>query len=809
MKQPIIRFSNTFFRASVLVLALWLVAACSNTRYLKDDQQLYVHSGVDVQGDITVSDKQDLRNSLQSKQLMLQQANKKFLGTRIKVWLYNQKNQEKKKNLFWNLVLSPKNMEEPSIFDSTKVAESIRRMSAYLYNQGYFYDTVTYVKTVKGRKVSVDYKVNTGQNFVIDSLAYDVPDTALLAIVKRSQPLSLIAKGKPYKQETLNSERERLYRLIKDAGYFKFDRNYIRFELDTLNKSFLRNSLNPFEGMLNVFNENKGREKPTLNIYTIISNPADSLGGHHKKYTINRTIIYPDYPVSGDTSRSTFHDSISAYTTYRYRQDIIRHEVLNRSVLLRHGETFSNQKYDATFNKLYDLGVWQFITINYRENRDTTLDALLYLTPRRRQNIGASFEVSTSSDYLLGSGVTLTWRHLNLHRSATSVDVNLSTGIELIRQDRQWVLQSKEFGGNVNFTFPKFITPFRISQERLTTVKTRLSLGGNYLSRVAKFDITNINASFGYDWAPSRYRRWIVNPISLNYVGTKLDPYFRDTIVNKNPYLKRSFEPAFIGGEVASYIYTNNDALHRKHYSFFRINLEESGLWLNGVNSLVGSINHKGNDLEDYTGLTISNFVKVDADYRHYWKRPRSMFATRVYTGVGVAYGHSTVLPYIRQFTAGGPNSLRAWRLRTLGPGSYHDTSATAQIFPDQTGDMKLEANAEFRFDLIRMFNGTVNLKGATFLDAGNIWMLRKDPDRPGSEFEFSQLYHDLALGTGVGLRLDFSFFIIRLDWGIPLKVPYYTGNPNGWYTSEWKHFSDPSWRRDNVIWNVAIGYPF
>ncbi|HEY0272800.1 MAG TPA: BamA/TamA family outer membrane protein, partial [Chitinophaga sp.] len=499
----------------------------------------------------------------------------------------------------------------------------------------------------------------------------------------------------------------------------------------------------------------------------------------------------------------------TGYTTVRYRQDILRHDVLNRSILLRHGETFSNVKYNATINKLYDLGVWQFVTVNYRENRDTTLDALLFLTPRRRQSLGATFEVSTSSDYLLGSGITLSSRHLNLHRSATSLDVSLNTGIELIRTNEAWVLQSKEFGGSVNFTFPKFITPFRISQDRLSSVKTKLNLGADYLSRVAKFDITNINAAFGYDWTPSTYRRWIVNPISLNYVGTKLNPYFEDTVVNKNPYLKRSFEPAFIGGEVASYIYTNNDALHRQHYSFFRINLEESGLWLNGVNSLVGLANNHKNDLQDYTGLTISNFVKVEADYRHYWKRPRAAFATRAYAGVGVAYGSSTVLPYIRQFTAGGPNSIRAWRLRTLGPGSYHDTSATATIFPDQTGDMKLEANAEYRFDLIRMFDGTVNLKGATFLDAGNIWMLRKDPDRPGSDFEFSQLYHDLALGTGVGLRLDFSFFLIRLDWGIPLKVPYFTGNANGWYLSEWKHFSDPSWRRDNVIWNVAIGYPF
>ena len=132
----------------------------------------------------------------------------------------------------------------------------------------------------------------------------------------------------------------------------------------------------------------------------------------------------------------------------------------------------------------------------------------------------------------------------------------------------------------------------------------------------------------------------------------------------------------------------------------------------------------------------------------------------------------------------------------------------TAQAFPDQTGDMKLEGNIEYRFDLLRMFGGSINLKGATFLDMGNIWMIRKDPSRPGSEFQLSQLYHDLAMGTGAGLRLDFSYFLVRLDWGIPLKVPYFTGNKNGWYLSEWD-LKSSRWRRENIIWNIAIGYPF
>ena len=226
------------------------------------------------------------------------------------------------------------------------------------------------------------------------------------------------------------------------------------------------------------------------------------------------------------------------------------------------------------------------------------------------------------------------------------------------------------------------------------------------------------------------------------------------------------------------------------------------------MNSLLNAVTGGRENLETLSKVNISQFVRVEADYRHYWNYPKSAVATRAYAGVGIPYGKSDVLPYIRQFTSGGPNSIRAWRLRTLGPGSFVDTTETAQLFPDQTGDMKLEGNVEYRFDLLRLFGGSVFLKGATFLDFGNIWMLKKDTSRPGADFQFGNLYKQLAIGTGLGARLDFSYFVIRFDWGIPLKKPYPTQHPSGWFINEWT-LGDSRWRRENVVWNIAIGYPF
>lgn len=797
-----------YFVITIILLAL---GACSNTKYLQKNQALYVSSTVDVKGDLLVADKQDLRSSLSSKSLMLQQANKKLLTTRIKVWMYNQKYNEKKSNWFWNTVLAKRNLEEPVVYDSSKTIESVKRMTSYLNNQGFFYATVAYEEKIKNQKASVTYKVNTGKNFVIDKISYDVADSTLMPIVKSAQDLSLIKKGMPYKQEELGRERERLTRLLKDAGYYKFNRDAIEFEVDTLNKALFRNSLNPFEGFVNIFNERKGLEKPTMDVTVRIKNPEDSSFAAYERYHINKIYVYPDYSLNSSPTDSTLHEDIRKYITIRFHQDILKPGVLSRSILLREGELYSQNQYNNAITKLYDLGVWQFVTLQYKENKEkpNTLDAYVFLTPKRRQVLGANFEVSNSSDYFVGTGVSLNYRHLNLNRAANQLGVSLNTGLELIRHQGRFELQSKEFGGEVNLALPRFITPFRIRGSNRSNVKTRLTAGINYLSRIEKFDISNINASFGYEWNESVYKRWVVRPFSLNYVGVNLNDVFRDTVVNKNPYLKRSFEPAFIGGEQVSFTFSNNDIFHRRHHAYLRLSIEESGLWLNGVNSIMNGISGNNTNLETLTGLTISNFVKLEADYRHTWQLGlHSAVATRAYAGIGIPYAQSSVLPYIRQFTAGGPNSIRGWRLRTLGPGSYRDTSSTAQIFPDQTGDMKLEGNVEYRFDLIRMFSGTVNLKGATFLDFGNIWMVKKDTLREGSEFQLKNLYKDLAIGTGLGLRLDFSFFLIRLDWGIPLKVPYDIGNKNGWYMGKWD-LKDPQWRRDNIIWNVAIGYPF
>ncbi|MGE7776804.1 BamA/TamA family outer membrane protein [Chitinophaga sp. NPDC101104] len=810
MKKPTYPspFGQPLQRALWLMVCLFL-AACSNTRYLQENQSLLVSTKVEINGALSSNEKTDLKNDLSSRSLMLQQPNRKFLGSRIKVWLYNQKNYEKKSNWFWNLMLSERNLEAPVIYDSVKTKESMDRMVAYLNNQGYFYATVQSRQSDHGQKAAVTYQVNTGKNFIVRKIIYDIPDTAIAQVVKEGEKLSLLKTDVPYKASNLSSERERLTRLIRDAGYYKFNRDLVVFTVDTLNKSLFVDPLNPFEVMPGVL---RADQKPTLDVEVAILPPEDSASDQTKLFYLNKIFVYPDMTLQESTEDSTFHTTTTRNLTIKYHQNIVRPRVLTRAIQLRPGERYSTSNYSNTISRLYDLNLWQFVSLQYKDVKDTVqkLDAYIQLSPRKKQEMSTNFDVTTSNDYAVGSAVSVGYRHFNLNRAANELHITVKGGLELRNQSRAGLsLQSQEYGINADYVLPRFMLPFRVRQNYRSTAKTRISAGYNNLRRIDRFNIRTVTGALGYEWNESIYKRWSVKPFNLNYVGVTLVQGFRDTVVSKNPYLQRSFEPAFIGGEAAAFIFSNDDIFHKRQNTYFRAAIEESGAWLEGVNSLLNVLTNKRDDLESAANVNISRFVRLDLDYRHYWNYNSSSVATRAYLGLGLPYGQSDVLPYVRQFTSGGPNSIRAWRLRTLGPGSFRsDTLAQSAIFPDQTGDMRFEGNVEYRFNILRLFGGTMMLKGATFLDFGNIWMLKEDSSRPGAAFKLKNLYNDLAIGTGAGARLDFSYFVIRLDWGIPLKKPYPAEGGKKWFVSEWA-LGDGRWRRDNIIWNVAIGYPF
>nr|MBA3899609.1 BamA/TamA family outer membrane protein [Bacteroidota bacterium] len=360
---------------------------------------------------------------------------------------------------------------------------------------------------------------------------------------------------------------------------------------------------------------------------------------------------------------------------------------------------------------------------------------------------------------------------------------------------------------------PKFIAPFNVNPDRpiKNIPRTRVQFGYSLLNRVDFFWLNSFNTSFGYMWSETVDKRHELNPISINYVRLgSTSPRF-DSILDRNPILRRSFEEQLIFG--SNYTFFFNDQLkeERIHNFYFMGNLDIAGNFIYLIQSLAANNFASPEDPHGILRRPYSQFARGEADFRHYYRpSPKTRLVSRLLVGTGFAYGNTNTLPYIKQFFIGGANSLRAFPPRSLGPGAYRaEISEDRQVlFLDQVGDIKIEGNVEYRFPIISV------LKGAVFVDAGNIWTYRpneslRNPitDEIEGVFLIDNFYNEIAAGTGAGLRLDASFFVLRLDLGVPIRKPWLLENER--WVMEDISFGNPVWRRDNLVLNIAIGYPF
>jgi len=788
-----------------------VVSSCSNTKYLKSSESLLVANSLNLKGELNASEKDDLKNSLTSSSVLLQHPNTKLLNImRLKLWLYNQKHTEKKVGKIWNWLLIDKNMEAPVIYDSMKTAQSAQNMVSYLNNQGFFHASVSHAQKIKSQKASVSYLVNTGRNFIIDSVGYNIQDTTIKNTVLAASKYSFLRKNTPFKVDVLTQEQQRLTNTIRNNGYFVFSNDNVQFVVDTVNKAIFSDLFDPFASLENSIDLSRENANPSLNITVQIQNPTDST--RYQQYWLRHVYVYPDYTAYSTPTDSVFTEGHYQGIVIRSRRGNIKPSVLRTAIRMQPGAKYSQANYDYTIQRLNALGVWKFVNIEMDtvQGVPDSLDCYIFLTPARKQELGANLEATSSSDYIVGGALNLTYRNKNTNKAADQVNANLKTGIEWNSDSsRPFYVQAREYSGQANVSFPRFITPWKIRDVgRFSNASTSLGMGFDYLDRLGFFTLSTVNGSFGYDWNETKYKKWIVKPFAFSYNRMfHISDNFEKQL-DENPFLKNSFASTFIGGENVSFIFNSQDPLHISHFNYFRINLDESGLLLNGINAAIRGVSGGESNFAKLTSVGFSQYVKVDAEFKHYYNRRHSTLVSRLYGGIGVPYGTSDVLPYVKQFTAGGPNSLRAWRLRALGPGSYYNPDINnPNVFPDQTGDMKLEGNLEYRFDIFKLFGGFLNVKGATFMDAGNIWDLKRNPYKVGSEFRLARFYQDIAVGGGFGIRLDFSYAVLRFDFATPFKVPYIADN-YGWIFQT-MHPLEPSWRRKNIVFNFAVGYPF
>jgi outer membrane protein insertion porin family len=789
------------------------LVGCSTTKHILPNQYLLKKNTIVLRSEKIVTRKGELKDNLN--RMIVQKPNTTLdilpIKLPLKLWKYNRRYNKYRNTPADSL---PKSAERPVILDTSLTMRSVVNMKSYLFHQGYFYARVKDTFVIKGKKAYVTYTVNTGDNFLINRTNYFIEDSGIAELVRAAKDVTVFEKGKEYTYGLADEERSRLTAVIRNNGYYRFSQENITFKIDTFDKALFRNAESPFESAINFITTTKSNRKPTLDIDVHIQLAEDT--NAFKRYTIGKVTVYPDYVNNTDLGNKNLITKTIDHVDFKYHKYYVHPRVLYEHMYLNPGDVYSLADYDKTYRKLNELGIFQYSRLMVHENRNNaTLDYNIILNRAKKLDFSALYDISSGSTYALGHSLGINFRNKNFFKGANLLTVGVNGGFEYFYVNRNNILKdfstlTTYYGVNASIDFPKFLAPVGASLFSNSNLPHTVIGGGeNVIDRLHYFTLINTSANYTYNWRQTLTKSWSLSPAFVNIIQL---PHAEDSfkkVLSENAYLRNSYKENFIEGENISFTFDDMAKKRNLNYSYLKLGLEEAGIIPNTINELGGAINK----LFDFT---FAQYVKFDFDARHFFTLPHSVFAFRLYGGIGLPYGQSTTLPYIKQYFAGGPYSLRGWRIRQLGPGGYHDTSAAANNLNqiDRTGDIKLELNGEYRFPITTLLAGSVKMNGVFFGDAGNIWMAKKETGYPNGEFALNKIYQDLAVDVGAGLRFDIlSFITIRIEASMPIKQPYnplLTGiDKNGWML-QYIDLYNTHWRCTNVVFPlVSIGYPF
>jgi outer membrane protein insertion porin family len=760
--------TRALFLLFLIAIGSW---SCQPTKVLQDGERLYGGTEIDFSGQAPVVSSSRLQNEVR------QQPNARFLGMPVRLGIYA-KYADKEKGLGrW---LRDNLGEPPVIFNYQKATTSGLAIEKYLIDQGYLQATVALDTSTTKHKATAKYQVKAGQRYTL--AAVDLPpDTSTInRFVHQQQANTFLGTGKPYQTKMLRGERQRLAQQGQEEGFFGLSADNFYYFLDTTlaqhgAKAFLRLS-------------------------------DDPPGRPYERHYIGRTTVYPVYSLSG-TFSSASPDTI-LQGTYRYiqPQPFVRHGVLRKAILQDQGDLFSRSRQQASVNRLLGLGAYKFVNLKYqlRESGDSLyLDRNFYMTPALTQDFSAEAGTSTLStaSSSLNLGVNFNYAHRNIFGGSERLSLRFSADAATQIGREVDFVNSVNLSLKGELSFPDFIVPFRLFRAAQTwQARTNASLRGDFQRRTGFFSLNSIRAAYGFEWQPSRLQRYQWNPVQLTRVSLLNSTEAFEERLRSNPRLQANFSNYLIASTSFQFDYSEQQPDRRENYLVARLALEAAGNLAYAAYELGGASGERPYEL---LGQRFAQFFRTDAAVQYHWFQGKTELASRLNIGAALPYGNSKAIPYVRQFFVGGSNSIRAWQIRALGPGASPVEALDAEVFQDQTGDIKLEGNLEYRFPLFSY------LKGAVFADAGNIWLIPQEgiEQEPGTVFQFGDFYRQIAVGTGVGLRLDVTYFVLRLDLAFPVRKPY---NPQG---NRWV-FDDialgrAAWRTENLVLNLALGYPF
>lgn len=764
------KVSKVYF--PILVFVLLFAASCSNTKYLADGEMLYIGGDVKIE-DKEASKKERKLLKSQLEGLLRPKPNSAIFGLRPKLYIYNLAGQPKKAKgiRHW---LRTKVGEPPVLFSRVDLGYNADVLQNYSENKGYFKARASADSTSRRKRAKAHYKVKTGIRYTIKSLKFPTDSTQIDTAVAITQDMTLLKVGRPFDLDLVKAERERIDSRLKEKGYYYFNPDFLLVQVDSTVGT------HEVDLILKVKDETPNYAKAV--------------------YKINDIFIYPSFVINRDTMNLRLED-IENYKDFTIidKKKLFKPRVFDRAMFFSKGDLYNRTDHNLSLNRLVNLGVFKFVKNSFKvtDSISNTLDTYYYLTPLPKKSIRLETLGKTNSANYAGTEVNLNWSNRNTFRGAELLTVSAFGGLEVQISGQNKGFNVYRIGSEANLVWPRFISPFKHKFSGAFVPRTKATLGYEYQFREQLYSLASAKGSFGYLWKENIRKEHQLTVLDVNYVRPmNVTPLYQQQ-VDLNASLGRVIERQLIFGPTYSYTYTNTMETAKKHTFYYKGTLDMAG----NITGLASGANVRKGDTIKILGVPFSQYVKIENDFRHYLKLgTSSQLASRVVVGTGYGYGNSTELPFIKQFFIGGTNSVRAFRARSIGPGTFYEESDSNSFLPDQSGDLKLELNTEYRAKLFSVVHGAV------FVDAGNIWLSNKDPLKPGAEIS-KNFYKELAVGTGVGLRFDLSFLILRTDLAFPIRKPYLPENDR-WVIDQ-INFGSGGWRKENLVFNLAIGYPF
>lgn len=761
------------YRLIYIITVSIILYGCSTTRRIEDGEILYTGlNGVEVSTPDNKKFPAELKATLT--EAVAVKPNNALLGSSsvrypfpLGLWVYNNWSNPPKGFKHW---LYEKLAATPVLVSDVRPEVRIHMIDQYLDNNGYFSGSSSYelIKKRNKKKASIKYHIATGHPYLLDSIML-LPDTTHLyhiidSVACRSKYLQI---GSRYSTDSLSALRIAIANDVRNRGYYYFRPEYVQYLADSTIK------------------------RGSIALKMSIAENIPSLAIARYRTGNITTYIYRNRGGGIPDTVETPRGQVIRYIPSRLRDGLIP-----SCIVFREGQIFSVRQMNVTQTRLARLGIFNDISIEVE--RDTInssadnnlLNIAIKCTYDRPLEASIEANVSSKSNSYLGPGVTLGLTNRNLFGGGELLNVSLTGSYEWQTGSgkKNSVFNSYELGLNATLAFPRLLAPKIVPRSHRNLNWTRLSLGADLLNRPHYFKLAQFDADISYDWQSSRYISNTFTPFKLTYNKLQHATAAFDSIMNANPAIALSFQSLYIPQMSYSFVYDRY--MNRNNTINVQVSLQEAGNIFWSIYELSGQ-----KDEKTLFKTPFSQFVKGYGQIvygrrffgSHWW-------VSRIGIGAAYAYGNSSEVPYSEQFYCGGANSVRAFTVRSIGPGSYRAPAGLVNGYFDQTGTFIFLANTEYRFPILGPLNGAI------FIDAGNVWTLKNEAERPGGKLRADSFLKDLAFGTGIGLRFDISMLIIRGDLGIGIHAPYET-NKHGYYNME-------SFRK-SLAFHLAIGYPF